>query len=102
MYLSHAAFAVVITYVFRYEHWVQGGFSKVFAYVAVSGTLAALLCAGAVSIISGPAGKLKSSWLTWFRPRLRPVLGMFQLATAVIWAFGIGAYLLNHWTQLHV
>jgi len=44
-YLSFALFALMITYVFRYEHWVQAGFAAVLRHVGVSGSIAAFGCA---------------------------------------------------------
>ena len=42
---NNALFALMITYVFRYEYWVVGGFSKVFHHIFVSGSISALLAA---------------------------------------------------------
>jgi len=40
---NNALFALLITYVFRYEYWVVGGFSKVSHHIFVSGSISALL-----------------------------------------------------------
>ena len=42
---NNALFALLITYVFRYEYWVVGGFSKVSQHILVSGSINALLAA---------------------------------------------------------
>jgi len=42
---NNALFALLITYVFRYEYWVVGGFSKVSHHIFVSGIISALLAA---------------------------------------------------------
>ncbi len=42
---NNALFALSITYVFRYEYWVMGGFPKVVDHIFVSGGLTALLAA---------------------------------------------------------
>jgi hypothetical protein len=42
---NNAFFALLITYVFRYEYWVVGGISKVFHHIFVSGSISALLAA---------------------------------------------------------
>jgi hypothetical protein len=42
---NNALFALLITYVFRYEYWAVGGFSKVSHHIFVSGTISALLAA---------------------------------------------------------
>lgn len=42
---NNALFALLITYVFKYEYWIVGGFSKVSHHIFVSGTISALLAA---------------------------------------------------------
>ncbi len=44
-YVNYAAFALMITYVARYNHWVQGGLGKILEHVGISGSMAALACA---------------------------------------------------------
>ncbi|MBM4025100.1 MAG: hypothetical protein FJ280_06770 [Planctomycetes bacterium] len=48
-YANNAAFALLITYVARYEHWVQGGFGRIIEHIAITGSLAAAACAVFVS-----------------------------------------------------
>ncbi len=45
-YLGFALFALLITYVIRYEPWVAGGADKVLAHIFRNGTFAALLALG--------------------------------------------------------
>ncbi len=45
VYLSYTLFALMITYIFRYEHWVQAGFAGVLRHIVISGSMAALACA---------------------------------------------------------
>lgn len=47
---NNALFALLITYVFRYEYWVVGGISKVSHHIFVSGTISALLAAFVVPL----------------------------------------------------
>ena len=42
---NNALFALLITYVFRYEYWVVGGFSKVSHHIFISGSISFLLAA---------------------------------------------------------
>ncbi len=42
---NNALFALLITYVFRYEYWAAGGFSKVSHHIFISGSISALLAA---------------------------------------------------------
>jgi hypothetical protein len=44
-FTNNALFALMITYVFRYEYWVIGGISKVSHHIFVSGSISALLAA---------------------------------------------------------
>lgn len=47
---GYALFALVITYIVRYEYWTVGGLMKVLHYVFVSGSLAALTAAMVVPL----------------------------------------------------
>ena len=38
-YTNYGLFALMITYVFRYNHWVEAGFAKVMDHIFVGGTL---------------------------------------------------------------
>ena len=60
VYLSYAAFAVMITYLFRYDHWVQGGLVKVLQHVFIGGSVAALACACVVPLVARLGEGLKS------------------------------------------
>jgi len=42
---NNALFALLITYVFRYEYWVAGGFSKVFHHIFISGSIVTFIAA---------------------------------------------------------
>lgn len=49
-YSGNALFALVITYVIRYEYWMGGGLSKVLKHIFVSGSMTAALAALAVPL----------------------------------------------------
>jgi len=40
-YLGYVLFAVIITYIVRYEHWIDGGAAKVLDYILIDGSLTA-------------------------------------------------------------
>jgi len=42
---NNALFALLITYVFRYEYWTAGGFSKVFHHIFISGSITTVIAA---------------------------------------------------------
>ena len=44
-FANNALFALMITYIFRYEYWVVGGMAKVSDHIFVSGSITALLAA---------------------------------------------------------
>lgn len=93
VYLSYASFAVMITYIFRYQHWVQAGFGKVLRYVGISGSMTAIACAILVPISFRLGEKLKSQVTMQFnlRPRLLP--SSILAATIGLWIFGIAVYI---------
>ena len=68
-YGGYASFALIITYIIRYDTWVQGGWPKVADHIFVGGSMAALLAAALVPlgyILGTNSGRLetrKPSWL---------------------------------------
>jgi hypothetical protein len=49
-YSGNALFALVITYIIRYDVWTSGGLSKVLGHIFVAGTFTAILAAIAVPL----------------------------------------------------
>jgi len=49
-YSGNALFALIITYIVRYEYWIVGGLPKVLNHIFLAGSLAAVLAAVAVPI----------------------------------------------------
>jgi hypothetical protein len=50
VYLNYILFALMMAYVFRYNHWVENSLSKVSSHIFIGGTIAALICAFAVPL----------------------------------------------------
>lgn len=92
-YLSYALFGLMITYVFRYEHWVQEGFAGVLRHVGISGSIAALGCAVLVPLSFRMAKILKANFARPFNLRLQLVPGGVLAATIGLWVFSITAYI---------
>ena len=93
VYLSYALFALMITYVFRYEHWVQAGFAEVLRHVGISGSMAALGCA-ILALASFRLGEKTKAYLAApFKLRLDLAPGGVLAVTVGLWAFGIGVYI---------
>lgn len=67
-YSGNALFALIITYVIRYEVWTSGGTAKVLGHIFVAGTLTAILAALAVplgfrlGVTSGSLADRKPKW----------------------------------------
>ncbi len=93
IYSSYVLFGVMITYVFRYEHWVQAGFSGVLRHIRISGSMAALGCAILVPISFRLTERLKANFATPFNLRLQLVPGGVLAATIGLWIFSIAAYI---------
>lgn len=83
-YGGYALFALVITYVVRYEHWTLGGLTKVLHYIFVSGSLAAL-----ISVIAVPLGYWIGvhGWIRKERRRRWAYMGAF-VALVILWTLG--------------
>jgi hypothetical protein len=83
-YGGYALFALVITYVVRYEHWALGGLTKVLHYIFVSGSLAAL-----TSVIAVPLGYWIGvhGWIMKERRRRWAYPGAF-VALVILWTLG--------------
>ena len=95
VYTSYTLFALMITYLARYEHWVQGGFGKVLNHIGVGGTIAALLCAILVPLSYRAAERLKISSPMPFVYRRQLLPGSVLFATAGLWVFGLAVCLFS-------
>jgi hypothetical protein len=95
-YANYAAFALMITYVARYDHWVQGGFGKVLSHVGVSGTMAAVACAVLVPLSLRLGDRLRSAVPTPFVRRGAPVAAAVMGLTAGLWVLGLATSVLHH------
>jgi len=93
VYLNYTLFALMITYVFQYEYWVQGGFTEVLRHVGISGSMAALGCAVLVPSSFHLGERLKANFARPFNLRLQLVPGGVLAATIGLWVFSITAYI---------
>ena len=83
-YGGYALFAVIITYIIRYDIWVEGGLPKVLDHIFVGGSLAALAAAALV-----PLGILVGSGSqTVTKRQPRWIYAGAMTAAAVIWILG--------------
>lgn len=94
VYLSYASFALMITYFFRYEYWVQAGFAEVLRHIGISGSMAAFGCAILVPLSFRLSEQLKVNFVTPFKLRPHVVPGGVFTVTIGLWVFGIAAYVL--------
>lgn len=89
VYAGYSLFAFMITYLIRYEHWVQGGFSKVLNHIGVGGTIAALLCSIMVALSYRFAERLKLSFPMPFVYRRQLLPSSVSFVTVGLWVFGL-------------
>jgi hypothetical protein len=66
-YLNYALFALMITYVFRYNYWVQGGLGRVLEHTTIAGTMAAVGSAVFVPLSFRFGQQLKTKFAMPFR-----------------------------------
>ena len=95
-YANYAAFALMITYVARYDHWVQGGSGKILSHVGVSGTMAAVACALLVPLSLRLGDRLRSAVPTPFAWRGAPVPAAVTGLTAGLWVLGLVTGVLHY------
>ena len=93
VYMSYALFAVLITYIFRYDYWVQTGLGKVLHHIGVSGTLTAVVCAALVPLSFRLGERLKAGLASPFDLRIQWAPGSISLVTAGLWVFGLAAFI---------
>jgi hypothetical protein len=93
VYLNYTLFALMITYVFQYEHWVQGGLAEVLRHIGISGSMAALGCAALIPLSFRLAERLKANFIAPFNLRFQLVPSGVLAATVGLWVFGITAYI---------
>jgi hypothetical protein len=82
-YTGRILFAVLMMYVIRYRYWTEAGPSKVIDYIAVSGTVSALLGA-----LAAPAGAIFADRLTglsWPGLHRHLTAAVVLMTTAGIW-----------------
>ncbi len=83
-YSGFALFALIITYIIRYEFWVVGGGAKVISYILVDGSLAA-----AVSAFLVPIG-LKFGSSGWALLEKNPRWSSIGVAAGLILLWSLG------------
>jgi hypothetical protein len=91
-YLSYVLFALMITYVFHYEYWVQGGLAKVLSHIGISGSMAALVCAVLVPASSRLSEQLRTTFRNPFRLKPLVIPSSVLAVTLGLWIFGIVVY----------
>jgi hypothetical protein len=94
-YAGYSSFALMITYVFRYHHWVEAGLVKVMDHIVIGGTLAALGCAVFVPLSFRLGERLRAKFDIPFRLRLQLASGGVSVVTAGLWVSGIAVYLFS-------
>ena len=93
VYLNYALFALMITYVFRYEHWVQGGFAAVLLHILISGSMVALGSAILVPVCFRLGTQIKTNYTGPFNLKLQFVPSSVLAVTIGLWIFSIIAFI---------
>jgi hypothetical protein len=93
VYLNYLLFALMITYIFRYEHWVQAGFAGVLRHVIISGSMTALGCAILVPVSLRLGRHIKENYAGPFNLKLEFVPGGVLAVTIGLWIFSIVAFI---------
>ena len=93
VYLNYILFALMITYAFRYEHWVQAGFAGVLQHVLISGSMAALGCAILVPVSFRFGMQIKANFAGPFSLKPEFVPGGVLAVTIGLWIFSIVTFI---------
>ena len=93
VFVGHALFALLVTYVVRYDPWVQAGFSKVAWHIFGAGSITAVACAVFVPLAYRLGQRLQNAESKPFAWQWRPVTGTTSLLALAFWAFGVAAFL---------
>ena len=91
-YLNYTLFAVMITYIFQYKYWVQGGLTKVLGHIGISGSLAALGCAVMVPAGFYLAKRIKTNLERPFNLKFELAPSGIITVTAGLWIYSIAAF----------
>lgn len=89
VYLNYLLFALMITYVFRYEHWVQGGSVKILRHVGISGSMAALTCAIIIPVCLRLNRNIKVRPTTLLNLKTKFIPGSVLVVTIGLWIFSL-------------
>lgn len=93
VYLNYVLFALMITYVFRYEHWVQAGIAGVLRHILISGSMAALGCALLVPASFRLGRQIKANNAGPFNLKLKFVPSGVLTVTVGLWIFSIVTFI---------
>ena len=93
VYLNYILFALMITYAFRYEHWVQAGFAGVLQHILISGSMAALGSAILVPASFRLGTQIKANYAGLFNLKLQFVPSSVLAVTVGLWIFSIVAFI---------
>lgn len=99
VYLSYSLFALMLTYVFRYSHWVEAGLPKIVNHILIGGTITALVCAVAV-----PLSYKFGEWLQSGKPQTNLVESFSRMRLSVVttgmWLFALVMFAMQFHSNL--
>lgn len=88
-YSNYTLFALMITYIFQYKYWVQGGLPKILNHILISGSMAALGCAICVPFSFVLAKKIRTYRDRPFNLELKFAPGGILAITSGLWIYSI-------------
>ena len=95
VYLNYIVFALMMTYLFRYEYWTQAGLTKLLSHIGIGGSIAALGAAVFVPLSLRFGESLKAGYSKPFELKLKFAVGGISVATLLIWMFALAVLFLN-------
>ena len=89
IYSNYTLFALMITYIFRYKYWVEGGIPKILSHIGISGTMAALGCTIFIPISFYLAERFRTYSERPFNLELKFAPGSILTITLGLWIYSI-------------
>lgn len=90
-YFSYAAFALLITYVFRYSHWVEKGLTGVLQYILLHGTVCAVIFSLSAPRLCALGGHLQNMTSNKHFEKISPAI--YTACISLLWGILIPSIL---------
>jgi hypothetical protein len=95
IYTNFTLFALLITYIFRYKHWIERGWARIAGHILIGGTLAALAC-----VLAVPLCDRLGQWLKTGKSHgdMAKSFGRLRLATVTtgLWLMAVVIFVMQY------